>query len=72
MGIRIGDKAFHRRVEKGLQDSFMRGAVTGAQDRLRTGRLNAAKELGIGKNGVPWGKRSVNIRWRTSIFTCSN
>ncbi len=46
MGIRIGDKAFDRRVEKGLQDSFMRGAVTGAQDRLRTGRLNAAKELG--------------------------
>ncbi|PTX54983.1 L-lactate dehydrogenase complex protein LldF [Melghirimyces profundicolus] len=46
MGIRIGEKEFDKRVEKGLADSFMRSAVTEAQDRLRTGRLKAAEELG--------------------------
>lgn len=46
MGMRVGEKSFDSRVDKGLEDTFMRGAVTGAQDRLRTGRLNAAEELG--------------------------
>ncbi|WP_221566930.1 LutB/LldF family L-lactate oxidation iron-sulfur protein [Alkalihalobacillus sp. TS-13] len=46
MGIKIGDRKFPERVNTGLGNAFMRGAVQSAQGRLRDGRLNAAEELG--------------------------
>ncbi|WP_077624582.1 LutB/LldF family L-lactate oxidation iron-sulfur protein [Sediminibacillus massiliensis] len=46
MPMHIGDKKFTNRVEKGLGDGFMRGAVRSAQGRLQTNRSVAAEELG--------------------------
>lgn len=46
MGIRIGTGDFYQNVETGLDDRFMREAISGAQDRLRTARLKAAEKLG--------------------------
>lgn len=46
MALQIGEKEFTSRVEKGLEDSFMRGAVRSAQGRLQTNREKAAQELG--------------------------
>ncbi|WP_102026615.1 LutB/LldF family L-lactate oxidation iron-sulfur protein [Salirhabdus sp. Marseille-P4669] len=46
MPMHIGEKQFTSRVEKGLEDQFMRGAVRSAQERLQNGRANAAEELG--------------------------
>ncbi|MYL49762.1 iron-sulfur cluster-binding protein [Halobacillus litoralis] len=46
MGIRIGDKPYAERIQAGIDNSFMRQAVSSAQGRFRTGRLKAAEELG--------------------------
>ncbi|MED4072412.1 LutB/LldF family L-lactate oxidation iron-sulfur protein [Priestia endophytica] len=46
MGMKIGEKQFKERVGDGLQDDFMRSAVSSAQERLRARRLHAAQELG--------------------------
>ncbi|WP_186576750.1 LutB/LldF family L-lactate oxidation iron-sulfur protein [Aquibacillus kalidii] len=46
MPMHIGEKQFENRVDKGLNDGFMRGAVRSAQGRLQTNRANAAEELG--------------------------
>lgn len=35
MPMKIGDKPFFDRVNKGLDDSFMRGSVVSAQERLK-------------------------------------
>lgn len=41
-----GKSAFQERVEKALQDSFLRSSVRETQDRLRGGRVQAAKDWG--------------------------
>lgn len=44
--MRIGNEQFTDRVASGLENRFMRGAVSGAQDRLEVRRQDAANELG--------------------------
>ncbi|GAE91454.1 L-lactate dehydrogenase [Gracilibacillus boraciitolerans JCM 21714] len=46
MPMHIGDKDFKKRVTKGIEDDFMRGAVRSAQGRLQDKRATAADELG--------------------------
>ncbi|WP_226037399.1 LutB/LldF family L-lactate oxidation iron-sulfur protein [Aquibacillus saliphilus] len=46
MPMHIGEKEFTNRVDKGLGDDFMRGAVRSAQGRLQSNRAGAAEELG--------------------------
>lgn len=46
MPMKVGTEEFKKRVDNGLNNSFMRGAVSGAQDRLEVRRQSAAEELG--------------------------
>ena len=62
MAMKIGDKPFKERVSDGIDDKFMRGAVSSAQGRFRSGRLNAAEELG---NWEDWRKLGEEIRSHT-------
>jgi L-lactate dehydrogenase complex protein LldF len=62
MSIQIGDEPFFERVEKGIKDSFMRTAVSSAQDGLRNRRLQAIDELG---NWEEWRKLAEQIRVHT-------
>jgi L-lactate dehydrogenase complex protein LldF len=62
MSMKIGDKKFKDRVDSGIHDSFMRGAVSSAQERLYTRRLAAAEELG---NWEQWRELGEQIRQHT-------
>ena len=62
MAMKINTGEFHERVEKGIHNTFMRGAVAGAQERLRTRRLEAAAELG---NWEQWRALGEEIRKHT-------
>lgn len=62
MGIKIGDTTYTDRIEKGIEDDFMRQAVSSAQGRLKSGRLNAAEELG---NWEDWRTLGEEIRTHT-------
>ncbi|WP_043933531.1 LutB/LldF family L-lactate oxidation iron-sulfur protein [Bacillus sp. EB01] len=46
MSIKIGQDQFKERVREGINDSFMRGAVAGAQERMGTRRRDVTVELG--------------------------
>ena len=46
MPMKVGTEDFKKRVDAGLTNTFMRGAVSGAQDRLEVRRQLAAEELG--------------------------
>ncbi|RHW31426.1 iron-sulfur cluster-binding protein [Neobacillus notoginsengisoli] len=46
MSIKIGQEQFKERVQEGIHDSFMRGAVAGAQERMGTRRRDVTVELG--------------------------
>ena len=46
MAMKIGTDDFKVRVDQGIKDSFMRGAVAGAQERMGTRRLDVTEELG--------------------------
>ncbi|SES93198.1 L-lactate dehydrogenase complex protein LldF [Oceanobacillus limi] len=46
MSVKIGNAPFHNRVQDGIENDFMRKAVSSAQGRFRSGRRNAAEELG--------------------------
>ncbi|OCA85645.1 iron-sulfur cluster-binding protein [Bacillus sp. FJAT-27225] len=46
MSIKIGQEQFKERVQDGINDSFMRGAVAGAQERMGTRRRDVTVELG--------------------------
>ncbi|MBO0993521.1 LutB/LldF family L-lactate oxidation iron-sulfur protein [Bacillus sp. SD088] len=59
MPMKIGTEDFTQRIDKGIHDSFMRNAVSGAQERLRTRRLDAAEELG---NWEDWRSHGEEIR----------
>jgi L-lactate dehydrogenase complex protein LldF len=59
MAMKIGSEKFNDRVDKGLNDSFMRGAVSSAQERFQTRRLTAAEELG---NWEDWRSHGEEIR----------
>lgn len=62
MAIKISDAPFSKRVEKGLQDGFMRQAVSSAQERLKTSKGSAEKELG---NWEEWRTLAEEIRSHT-------
>ncbi|NEU32224.1 iron-sulfur cluster-binding protein [bacterium LRH843] len=59
MAMKIGTGDFKTRVDTGIHNSFMRGAVSGAQDRLLGRRLDAAEELG---NWEEWRSLGEEIR----------
>lgn len=59
MAMKFGTEDFKGRVKENLDDSFMRGAVADAQERLRTRRLDAAEELG---NWEDWRSHGEEIR----------
>lgn len=46
MSIKIGTKTYADRIQEGIDNTFMRSAVSSAQGRFRRGRLKAAEELG--------------------------
>lgn len=46
MGIKFSESSYEERVQTGLADDFMRQAVAAAQERMGTGRLKAATDLG--------------------------
>ncbi|WP_078409201.1 LutB/LldF family L-lactate oxidation iron-sulfur protein [Priestia abyssalis] len=62
MAMKIGTDGFKDRVDKGINNEFMRMAVAGAQERLRTRRLDAAEELG---NWEEWRSLGEEIRQHT-------
>lgn len=49
MAMKIGTNDFKDRVDSGISNAFMRGAVSGAQERLQTRRLDVI--AGAGKLG---------------------
>ncbi|WP_079510125.1 LutB/LldF family L-lactate oxidation iron-sulfur protein [Mesobacillus jeotgali] len=59
MPMKIGADDFKERVQTGIHDSFMRGAVAGAQERMGTRRQDAADELG---NWEEWRNHGEEIR----------
>ncbi|WP_018924430.1 LutB/LldF family L-lactate oxidation iron-sulfur protein [Salsuginibacillus kocurii] len=62
MPMKIGDRSFDKRVEKGLSDTHMRETVRGAQGRLHTNKAKAEEELG---NWEDWRTLSEEIRAHT-------
>ncbi|GGF18701.1 lactate utilization protein B [Halobacillus andaensis] len=46
MSIKIGKKTYAERIQDGIDNAFMRQAVSSAQGRFRSGRLKAAEDLG--------------------------
>lgn len=59
MAMKTSSKQFGERVDNGLNNAFMRQAVSGAQERLHDRRLAAAAELG---NWEEWRSHSEEIR----------
>lgn len=59
MAMKIGTGKFNDRVGTGIKDSFMRGAVSSAQERFQSRRLSAAEELG---NWEDWRSHGEEIR----------
>ena len=59
MSMKTSEDKFTDRVDKGLHDSFMRGAVSSAQGRFQSRRLSAAEELG---NWEDWRSHGEEIR----------
>lgn len=59
MPMKIGSDNFKERVDSGIQNDFMRAAVSGAQERLHGRRLAAAEELG---NWEDWRSHGEEIR----------
>lgn len=62
MPMKIGNEAFFDRVEKGVNNPFMRNAVASAQERMQGRRLQATEELG---NWEEWRKLGEEIRTHT-------
>ncbi|WP_100399976.1 LutB/LldF family L-lactate oxidation iron-sulfur protein [Bacillus sp. FJAT-44742] len=62
MPMKIGEKDFFGRVEDGIQNSFMRKAVAGAQERMQDRREKASEELG---DWEKWRELGEEIRSHT-------
>nr|WP_285842664.1 LutB/LldF family L-lactate oxidation iron-sulfur protein [Metabacillus litoralis] len=60
--MKISDDKFFDRVEKGVNNTFMRSAVASAQERMQGKRLTATEELG---NWEEWRKLGEEIRTHT-------
>ncbi|WP_243387531.1 LutB/LldF family L-lactate oxidation iron-sulfur protein [Bacillus kexueae] len=62
MAMKTSGDPFQKRVQTGLQNDFMRQAVSNAQERLQSKRLQAAEELG---NWEHWRTLGEQIRQHT-------
>jgi len=62
MAMKISDDKFFDRVDKGVNNTFMRSAVASAQERMQGKRLAATEELG---NWEEWRKLGEEIRTHT-------
>ncbi|MFS0749261.1 LutB/LldF family L-lactate oxidation iron-sulfur protein [Oceanobacillus sp. 1P07AA] len=62
MSVKIGDVSYKDRIDKGIENDFMRQAVSSAQGRFRKGRLSQAEELG---NWEDWRQLGSEIRTHT-------
>lgn len=62
MSVKISDTPYKERLQKGINNDFMREAVSSAQGRFRTGRLTQAEELG---NWEDWRQLGSEIRSHT-------
>lgn len=60
--MKISDDKFFERVDKGVNNTFMRNAVASAQERMQGKRLAATEELG---NWEEWRKLGEEIRTHT-------
>lgn len=59
MAMKTSNEQFSKRIDKAVDDSFMRGAVAAAQERLRTRKQEKMEELG---NWEDWRSLSAEIR----------
>jgi L-lactate dehydrogenase complex protein LldF len=59
MTMKIGTGNFKERVDQGINDSFLRGAVAGAQERIGGRRNDVVEELG---NWEEWRSHGEEIR----------
>jgi L-lactate dehydrogenase complex protein LldF len=62
MPMKISDADFFERVDKGLNNEFMRTAMVSAQERLKNKKLDATEELG---NWEEWRNLAEEIRQHT-------
>lgn len=62
MSIKLGDTSYKERIGQGINNDFMRQAVSSAQGRFRKGRLTQAEELG---NWEEWRQLGSEIRAHT-------
>lgn len=62
MSIKLGDTSYKERIDQGINNDFMRQAVSSAQGRFRKGRLTQAEELG---NWEDWRQLGSEIRAHT-------
>lgn len=62
MAIKTGDDQFFTRVDKGVNNDFMRKAVAGAQERMQGRRLDSITPLG---NWEDWRNLGEEIRQHT-------
>lgn len=62
MSIKLGHTPYEERVQEGLDNDFMRQAVSSAQSRFRSGKQQRAEELG---NWEDWRSLGEEIRTHT-------
>ncbi|WP_181347104.1 LutB/LldF family L-lactate oxidation iron-sulfur protein [Thalassobacillus sp. CUG 92003] len=62
MSIKLGDSPYHKRVQEGIDNDFMRGAVSSAQGRFRSGKAKAEEDLG---DWEAWRNLGEEIRTHT-------
>ncbi|WP_059106047.1 LutB/LldF family L-lactate oxidation iron-sulfur protein [Shouchella shacheensis] len=62
MPMKVGERSFDARVEKGLGDTFMREAVSSAQTRFQTNKARAEEQLG---HWEEWREHAEEIRTHT-------
>ncbi|NMD71417.1 iron-sulfur cluster-binding protein [Bacillus sp. DNRA2] len=59
MAMKLGEEKLKERLDKGINDSFMRGAVSNAQNSMGIRRANATEALG---NWEEWRNHAEEIR----------
>lgn len=61
MGLSISDEKFKGRVEEGINDDFMRGAVRSARNGCKPTGWQRPMNSETGKNGVRSAKKSASM-----------
>lgn len=62
MGIKIGNQSYEERIQTGIENKFMRDAVSAAQVRFRTRKFDASEQLGDWES---WRSLGEEIRQHT-------